>query len=656
MRLRPTLIGLTVLASFLAPVPVMMSSASQPDPAGSSRAGATGPTAAVAALDLLEPVTSSEPAERVLPRTLGGRQALRVVGEDLAEIAALNGRTPAELRDLLLRDETLVLTPTGRMAYRDEIGSRTAGAATAPARAAFPTSQTFRLHSRPESDVTIFIDFDGATVSGTDWNGTGRGQTSDTTVDAFDLDGSLGTFSEAEHATIQQVWQMVAEDYAPFDVDVTTEDPGQAAITRSGEFDQVFGARAVVTDDFQVHADLCVSEGCTGIAFIGVFDDVFRHARYQPAWAFTRYFFDPVSIASTVSHEVGHNLGLDHHDKSGDDFVGYYEGHANWTPIMGSGPGPVIQWSNGQFAGSLNSTQDDLAMMVDTDLDTFEGGLQLVPDEAGSSVGTAASAVLAAGALITSRSDVDVFSLGSCSGTVTVRALPAPISPNLDIDLAVLDPTGAVRGSDNPLSTLGDGTSAAGMGAMVTVPANGPIYARVDGVGSNNNPSTGYDDYGSLGRYTLEVSGCSTVTPTATPTPTATASPTPTPTATPTVTASPTATPTATVTPDPEVTVPDAPTIGQATPGRRGGPRTSRITWSAPLDDGGSPVTAYVVLGSKIAPDGSVVRSLRSEPLDAGARRAEFRMPKGFWSFRVVAVNAEGESLPSAASRPVKGR
>ena len=63
------------------------------------------------------------------------------------------------------------------------------------------------------------------------------------------------------------------------------------------------------------------------------------------------------------------------------------------------------------------------------------------------------------------------------------------------------------------------------MAATVTVPASGPIYARVDGVG-NGTPSSGYDDYGSLGRYTLELSGCGAVTPSPTASPTATPTPT----------------------------------------------------------------------------------------------------------------------------------
>ncbi len=615
VRLRFPLTALALLAPAVVPLALSSSSASAPD-------------GAVAGADVSARLLPLASPERVLPRTVGGRQALRAVGEDLPEIAALNGRTPEELSELLLGDETLVLTTTGRLAYRDMLAERS-DPTSMPRTAPFPTSQTFSLESRPGSQRTIFLDFDGASGYGSYW------ETSAGSIDGYSLDSDPG-FNAEEHAVIQEVWLRVAEDYAPFDVNVTTKDLGEAAITRNGSSDQVYGARAQITDDVQAHADLCGSEFCTGIAYIGVFDEAREHAALQPAWAFTRYFDDVASIAETVSHEVGHNLGLDHHGRGGED---YYDGHANWAPIMGSGLKPVIQWSDGSYSGATRPGQDDLAIITDDDARTLGGGLRLVPDEAGNSVQTAASSIPAAGAIITSRSDVDVFSLGSCTGTVTVRALPAPLSPNLDIELAVLDSSGTVRGSDDPLSTFGDGDTAGGMGATVTVPASGTLYARVDGVGTGS-PDTAYDDYGSLGRYTLSATGCDDP------------GPSPTPTATPTST--PTSTPTAT--PGPELTVPDAPIIGNAKPGRRGGPRTASLTWSAPPDDGGSALTGYVVLAHKIGSDGRVVRTLRSAELEASPTRGEFRMPRGRWSYQVLALNALGESQPSDFSRVVKPR
>ena len=56
----------------------------------------------------------------LVPRAVGGRAALRAVGDRLGAVARLNGRTPQELRRLLLEDDMLVLTPSGRIAYEDQ--------------------------------------------------------------------------------------------------------------------------------------------------------------------------------------------------------------------------------------------------------------------------------------------------------------------------------------------------------------------------------------------------------------------------------------------------------------------------------------------------------------------------------------------------------
>ena len=57
---------------------------------------------------------------------------------------------------------------------------------------------------------------------------------------ALDSDGDFTSFNAAEQAAIARIWQRAAEDFAPFDVDVTTEEPAtfgprtiRSLITRS---------------------------------------------------------------------------------------------------------------------------------------------------------------------------------------------------------------------------------------------------------------------------------------------------------------------------------------------------------------------------------------------------------------------------------------
>ena len=60
------------------------------------------------------------------------------------------------------------------------------------------------------------------------------------TAVALDSDGDFTSFNTAEQAAIRDLWQRAAEDFAPFDVDVTTEEPAtfgprtiRSLITRS---------------------------------------------------------------------------------------------------------------------------------------------------------------------------------------------------------------------------------------------------------------------------------------------------------------------------------------------------------------------------------------------------------------------------------------
>src|SRR5262245_40439441 len=49
----------------------------------------------------------------------------------------------------------------------------------------------------------------------------------------YDTDGDVTTFSDAEKAQIHEIWARVAEDYAPFNVNVTTVDPGNLSDART---------------------------------------------------------------------------------------------------------------------------------------------------------------------------------------------------------------------------------------------------------------------------------------------------------------------------------------------------------------------------------------------------------------------------------------
>ena len=204
---------------------------------------------------------------------------------------------------------------------------------------AFPLPDTFLLHSKPDSSKTIYLDFNGQNVSNTLWNGPSGNNLPNGNHPAMDLAGNGNAFTNGELRQIQDIYQRVAEDYAPFDVDVTTQEPPAADIDRTNAGDQVYGTRALISSSNAALNTIC-GGGCGGVAFIGVFDHhtgkdgfVETHSQLQPAWVFPQALGnDPKNIAEATTHEVGHNLGLDHDATS---VQGYYAGHNMWAPIMG---------------------------------------------------------------------------------------------------------------------------------------------------------------------------------------------------------------------------------------------------------------------------------------------------------------------------------
>ena len=398
-----------------------------------------------------------------------------------------------------------------------------------------PTSDAFLLHSKPGSDKVIYLDFTGYVLSDSWWNlssDVGGADVPNGTVFApFDYDGNTGNFNSAERQAIIDAWSLVAEDYAAFDVDVTTEDPGADAIYRNGFYDVNYGARAVISGFNNPIANSCE---CGGVAYVGVFDldrdEYSGITDLTPAWAWAEAGMSGKIIADIVSHEVGHNLGLSHDglatryngEPTGNDY--YYMGAGFWAPIMGAGYNrPITHWArfyrgNGSGGNNLyaSNTEDDYLVMQ-------YYGLDLRADDSGDSRATATSIPVATPrtGVIEDPADIDYYSFIATGAAHTVTVTSPALTPNLDVLLTVVSSTGTEIARSNPAIAWPGGNTVNGMGATVTIntTVGSRYFVGIEGTASNPPGIADHVDYGSIGEYILDIT-TATATFTTTPTPT----------------------------------------------------------------------------------------------------------------------------------------
>lgn len=448
---------------------------------------------ALALAGLLPAVTSANAAfcTPILNSRTHGADLINNYGNNLTTIASVNGITPAELRKRL-DDSTFWIDECGKSFYQEPIETSTATPAVKAA--PFPYDQTFLLHSRPTATKVIYLDFNGHTLSGTAWNNSYNAG-ADIVAPGLSIDGDYATFNNAEMDVIQSIWASVAEDYAAFDVDVTTQEPIASDIAYSGTGDTRFGTRALITDDKLMYTQCA----CGGNAYVGVFNYSANHALYQPALIFTQGLGGAASaknIAEAAAHEVGHNLGLSHDGTT--TGTTYYAGAAGWAPIMGIGYyEPVTQWSKGEYT-SANQKQDDYAVMA-----TF--GVALRVDDWGSTSSTAGLLTSSATGVISTQTDSDWFRfVPTVSGSYTFTAKPADVSPNLDIRMDFYTGT-RLTTTVSPVFAKVDATTASGLDATLSpnLVANTTYYLKIDGVASTAVATGGNTDYGSRGQFTV---------------------------------------------------------------------------------------------------------------------------------------------------------
>lgn len=316
-----------------------------------------------------------------------------------------------------------------------------------------PSADALNLNSKAGASKTIFLDFDGNVLSG----GSPWGAVS---TPAFSQDADPA-FSDSELATIENIWKRVAEDFAPFDVNVTTKDPGVDALTAKRGNDKAWGVRVCIggsSYDWYGY-------GAGGVAKIGTF----KAQKETPVFVFAENLYDNEKfIAEACSHEVGHSLGLTHDGAAG---VTYYEGANGWAPIMGNSYyQELTQWSKGEYPGA-NNTQDDLAIIS-----------RSLPYRADDYSTLNLSASVSLSGIIERNTDTDSFRFNTAGGPVSF-AVTGAYGSNLTIEAKLYDGAGTLVLTSTSFTT--------------DLPA-GTYTLVIDGVGGET-----YSDYASLGQYFL---------------------------------------------------------------------------------------------------------------------------------------------------------
>jgi hypothetical protein len=352
------------------------------------------------------------------------------------------------------------------------LGGLNALTATASFAQVLPLSSVPQLSSHSSSTVKLYLDFSGAPAQS--W---GTFNTTDTP--AYDTDGDATTFSDTELAQINEVWSRVAEKYSPFDIDVTTVDPGSYPYFKV--------ARMVIGGD---------GAWSSGVYGGYSYQGGFTGSTSNTGWIFPKNLGKgkPKYVAEATAHEAGHLFGLSHqsaYDALGNKTDEYRGGRDINSPdpadpIMGfSYYAARGVWANGPT--SLGASQ------LQSDLDVITGpanGFGYRSDDHGNAIISADALQIldgvhaSAAGVIERSTDIDYFRFNSTGGLVDLSADVAPFGPMLDLALSLTDASGNLLASADTL-TLGERVSA-------IVPA-GDYYLAVSSHGG----------YGDIGQYTI---------------------------------------------------------------------------------------------------------------------------------------------------------
>jgi hypothetical protein len=286
----------------------------------------------------------------------------------------------------------------------------------------------------------------------------------------------------ANNNTIRDVWKRVAEDYLPFNINVTTD------IKVYLQAPETSRQRVAFTDTPVTAA---------GVAYYGSWN----WGGDTPCWS---VYSTGKNSAEVASHEAGHTLNLSHQGQwngvitTNEYYGGQGSGETGWAPIMGVGYyQPVAQWAKGEY-NAANQFEDELSRIVNP---AYNNSVDYRADDTGNSLASSRyldvypDNSISAEGVIERANDADDFQFTTTGGLVSLTARPVADWANLGLAAVIADSANVVLHSNNPQNTLWAG--------ITTNLAAGTYTFRVIGVGKNNPVSNGFSTYASLGYYSI---------------------------------------------------------------------------------------------------------------------------------------------------------